>query len=359
MSLPKVKPKAGAPKLKKKAAAVPKAAYRLLADQYRARQGNLTQTADPEPENGTAATEYGERQIHQTVQGAAHTFSSAAQASFRKAGRSIRQRMHNPAQKTTSRQIGGRFSISSSRFSAKAAKKQAAKPMQKTAAAAAKAAGRKAGKATAKATAKRTARVGRATGRAALAIGKGILMLLSSLPVVAVTLLIVLIAAVAAFFGFGGGSDTAGVAPVLERLDAEMEDGVAELTAALPDGAVYRVEHTGPADYWTEVLAAYAASGYPDEIYGAFSMTDEQIQRLEATFWGMTEISSAAISTEQGTVYAVTVQHLSASEWAAAQGWESDQREYLDTLLADFREELAALVPDAIKQPPAASGSTA
>ena len=54
-------------------------------------------------------------------------------------------------------------------------------------------------------------------------------------------------------------------------------------------------------------------------------MTDEQIQRLEATFWGMTEISSAAISTEQGMVYAVTVQHLSASEWATAQGWESDQ----------------------------------
>ena len=325
MSLPKVKPRAGAPKLKKKAAAVPKAAYRLLADQYRARQGNLTQAADSEPENGPVVTEYGERQIRQTVQGAAHTFSSAAQAPFRKAGRSIRQRLHNPAQKTTSRQIGGRFSISPSRFSAKAAKKQAAKPMQKTAAAA-KAVSRKAGKATAKATAKRTARVGRAAGRAALAIGKGILMLLSSFPVVIVTILIVLIAAVAAFFGFGGGSDTAGVAPVLERLDAEMEDGVAELTAALPDGAVYRVEHTGPADYWTEVLAAHAALGYPDEIYGAFSMTDEQIQRLEAAFWGMTEISSAAISTEQGMVYAVTVQHLSAGEWAAAQDWESDQR---------------------------------
>lgn len=358
MFLPKVKPKAGAPKLKKKAAAVPKVAYRLLADQYRARQGNLTQEADPEPENGTAATEYGERQIQQTVQGAAHTFSSAAQAPFRKAGHSIRQRLHNPAQKTTSRQIVGRFSIFPSRFSVKAAKKQAVKPMQKTAAAA-KAAGRQAGKAAAKATAKRTARACRAAGRAALAIGKGILMLLSSLPVVAVALLIVLIAAVAAFFGFGGGPGTADVAPVLERLNAEMEDGVAELTAALPNGAVYRVEHTGPADSWTEVLAAYAASGYPDEIYGAFSMTDEQIQRLEATFWGMTEISSAAISTEQGTVYAVTLQHLSASEWAAAQGWESGQREYLDTLLADFREELAELVPDAIKRPPAASGSTA
>lgn len=344
MAPPKVKPAAIVPKIRRKAALVPKAARRLLADQYRARQGNLTHAAAPEPENGTAATEYGERQIHQTLQGAAHTLSGAAQAPLRKAGRSIRRRLHNPMQKETSRQIVGRFSTSPSRFSAKAAKKQAAKPMQKTAVAAAKAAGRQAGKAAAKATAKQTARAGRAAGRAALAIGKGILMLLSSLPVVAVTLLIVLIAAVAAFFGFGSGSDTADVAPVVERLNAKMEDGVAELTAALPDGAVYRVEHTGPADSWTEVLAVYAASGYPDEIYGAFSMTDEQIQRLEAIFWGMTEISSAAVSTEQGTVYAVTVQHLSAGEWAAAQGWESGQREYLDTLLTDFREELAALV---------------
>ena len=325
MPSPKVKPAAIVPKIRRKAALVPKAARRLLADQYRARQGNLTHAADPNPQEGTAVTEYGERQIHQTVQGAAHTLSGAAQAPLRKAGRSIRRRPHNPIHKGTSRQIVGRFSISP----AKAGKKQAAKPMRKTAAAA-KAAGRQAGKAAAKATAKQTARAGRAAGRAALAIGKGILMLLSSLPVVAVTLLIVLIAAVAAFFGFGGGSDTTGVAPVVERLNAEMEDGVAELTAALPDGAVYQVEHTGPADSWTEVLAAYAASGYPDEIYGAFSMTDEQIQRLEAIFWGMTEISSAAVSTEQGTVYAVTVQHLSAGEWAAAQGWESDQREYLD-----------------------------
>ena len=339
MAPPKVKPAAIVPKIRRKAALVPKAARRLLADQYRARQGNFTHAADPNPQEGTAVTEYGERQIHQTLQGAAHTLSGAAQA--RKVGRSIRRRLHNPMQKGTSRQIVGRFSI----FPAKAGKKQAAKHMQKTAVAAAKAAGRQAGKAAAKATAKQTARAGRAAGRAALAIGKGILMLLSSLPVVAVTLLIVLIAAVAAFFGFGGGSDTADVAPVVERLNAEMADGVAELTAALPDGAVYQVEHTGPADSWTEVLAAYAASGYPDEIYGAFSMTDEQIQRLEATFWGMTKISSAAISTEQGTAYAVTVRHLSAGEWAAAQGWESGQREYLDTLLADFREELAALVP--------------
>ena len=114
MSLPKVKPRAGAPKLKKKAAAVPKAAYRLLADQYRARQGNLTQEADPELVNGTAATEYGERQIHQTVQGTVHTFSSAAQAPFRKAGRSIRRRLHNPIHKGTSRQIDGRFLLSPS-----------------------------------------------------------------------------------------------------------------------------------------------------------------------------------------------------------------------------------------------------
>ena len=236
MAPPKVKPAAIVPKIRRKAVLVPKVARRLLTDQYRARQGNLTHAAAPEPENGTAATEYGERQIHQTLQGAAHTLSGAAQDPLRKAGRSIRRRLHSPMQKETSRQFVGRFSTSPSRFSAKAAKKQAA-------------------------------------------------------------------------------------------------------TERFTGWSIPARQITGRR-CWPHI-----SSGYPDEICGAFSMTDEQIQRLEAIFWGITEISSAAISTEQGTAYAVTVRHLSAGEWAAAQGWESDQREYLDTLLADFREELAALVP--------------
>ncbi|HJD24373.1 MAG TPA: hypothetical protein H9694_09590 [Firmicutes bacterium] len=107
MAPPKVKPAAIVPKIRRKAALVPKAARRLLADQYHARQGNFTQAADPQ--EGTAVTEYGERQIHQTVQGAAHTLSGAAQAPLRKAGRSIRRRLHNPIHKETSRQFVGRF----------------------------------------------------------------------------------------------------------------------------------------------------------------------------------------------------------------------------------------------------------
>ena len=107
MAPPKVKPVAIVPRIRRKAVLVPKVARRLLADQYRARQGNFTHAADPNPQEGTAVTEYGERQIHQTLQGAAHTLSGAAQA--RKVGRSIRRRLHNPMQKGTSRQIVGRF----------------------------------------------------------------------------------------------------------------------------------------------------------------------------------------------------------------------------------------------------------
>ena len=77
MAPPKVKPAAIVHKIRQKAALVPKATRRLLADQYRARQGNFTQAADLQ--EGTAATEYGERQIHQTLQGTVHTFSRAAQ----------------------------------------------------------------------------------------------------------------------------------------------------------------------------------------------------------------------------------------------------------------------------------------
>ena len=77
MLLPKVKPVAIVPRIRRKAVLVPKVARRLLADQYRARQGNLTQATNPQ--EGTAATEYGERQIHQTLQGTAHTLFGAAQ----------------------------------------------------------------------------------------------------------------------------------------------------------------------------------------------------------------------------------------------------------------------------------------
>ena len=72
---PKEKPRLAAPKLRKAAALPTKTVQKLLTDQVHIRQGNFIRT------NGEAeeATEYGDRQIRQTVQGTVHTVNRTIQ----------------------------------------------------------------------------------------------------------------------------------------------------------------------------------------------------------------------------------------------------------------------------------------
>lgn len=344
----KEKPPMFKPKNRKAVTLLPRTARSLLLEQYRARQGNLTQRDESEPP-GTE-TEYADRQFRQTAQGAAQSAKKAVRGQLQKGGGRFRQAIFKRTERVTSRQAVGKSTRSVS-LSAKATAKRAVKQMQKKAAAtAAKKAAVSTAKATVK-TGKAAARIAQAVGRAAVALVKGLIALLSALPVVAaVILVIVLVVAAVCLFAFDTSQEEAGVPAVVEQINAELDERIDAICAEQESGAACRVEHTGPEDYWTETLAAYAAEHPYD--YERFTMTPERAERLAAAFWDMTDLTASMQQGEQGPVCVVTVHRSTANELADKRGYTAEQRQYIAALLDEYRGNLQGLLP------PTESGTT-
>ena len=325
----KIKPLKNLPKTRSNTARRHSMMRNLLLDQYRARQGNFLHAVDVDPENREEITQYGDQQIRETTQGTAQTL-----------GRAIRQKLRIKY-KGTSRQIVGRFSNTTTKTATKTTKKAVFKRFRQMASVRK----RQVEKRAIKGSTRLLVRVGKAAGRAALALIKGIIALISSLPLIIVLLLIIVIAAIIGmFFGFSD-SASSDVGAVIESVNAEVDTLITEQVSVLPEGAAYRLEYNGPDDYWTEILAAYAAASYPSDVYGIFTMTPDRTDKLKSTFWNMTNIETVAIPSDDITIYVITITHLSADEFADLQGWGSNQRDYLDSLLINFRDNFTELIP--------------
>lgn len=110
-----------------------------------------------------------------------------------------------------------------------------------------------------KTTKKKVVRAAKAIGRAAISLTKGLIALLSALPVAAAILLVIVLAAlVVCLFSFDTGQKETPVASVVEQANTVLSAQIDAIKDTLEPGTAVRVEHTGPEDYWTDVLAVYA-----------------------------------------------------------------------------------------------------
>ena len=190
-------------------------------------QDNLTDEAESQSD----IAQYGRQQITQTGRRSAQITYNAAARQIRR-GNTFRQN------------VGKSFTI----------KRQLQKQATKAAAI------RKA-----KATEKSTVRAAKAIGRAAISLTKGLIALLSALPVAAAILLVIILAAlVICLFSFETGPDTSDVASVVEQANTVLSAQIDAIKDTLEPGTAVRVEHTGPEDYWTDVLAVYATEHMDD-----------------------------------------------------------------------------------------------
>ena len=269
-------------------------------------QDNLTDEAESQSD----IAQYGRQQITQTGRRSAQITYNAAARQIRR-GNTFRQN------------VGKSFTI----------KRQLQKQATKAAAI------RKA-----KATEKSTVRAAKAIGRAAISLTKGLIALLSALPVTAAILLVIVLAAlVICLFSFETGPDTSDVASVVEQANTVLSAQIDAIKDTLEPGTAVRVEHTGPEDYWTDVLAVYATEHMDD--YDRFVLTPERTDELTGIFEEMTQLKSSTILEEHGPVCIITVHHLTASDLAVNRNWTKNQRQYLSVLLSDHRDELRWLLP--------------
>ena len=269
-------------------------------------QDNLTDEAESQSD----IAQYGRQQITQTGRRSAQITYNAAARQIRR-GNTFRQN------------VGKSFTI----------KRQLQKQATKAAAI------RKA-----KATEKTTLRAATAIGRAAISLTKGLIALLSALPVAAAILLVIVLAAlVVCLFSFDTGQKETPVASVVEQANTVLSAQIDAIKDTLEPGTAVRVEHTGPEDYWTDVLAVYATEHMDD--YDRFVLTPERTDELTGIFEEMTQLKSSTILEEHGPVCIITVHHLTASDLAVNRNWTTNQRQYLSVLLSDHRDELRWLLP--------------
>ena len=101
-----------------------------------------------------------------------------------------------------------------------------------------------------KTTKKKAVRAAKAIGRAAISLTKGLIALLSALPVAAAILLVIILAAlVICLFSFETGPDSSDVASVVEQANTVLSAQIDAIKDTLEPGTAVRVEHTGPEDY--------------------------------------------------------------------------------------------------------------
>ena len=191
---------------------------------------------------------------------------------------------------------------------------------------------------------KSTVRATKTIGRASISLTKGLIALLSALPVTAAIILVILLAALAiCLFSFDTVQNDNSVASVVEQAHTALAARIDAMKDTVEPGTTVRVEHTGPEDYWAQVLAVYATERMDD--YDRFVMTPERADKLTGIFEEITSLTSAILQEEQGSVCVITIRHQSADELAVSRNWTANQRQYLLVLLSDHRDKLQALLP--------------
>lgn len=271
-------------------------------------QNNLTDEAESQSD----IAQYGRQQITQAGRRSAQITYNAAVRQIRR-GNTFRQN------------VGKSFKRQLQKQAAKAATIRKANTVKKT-------------------TKKKAIQAAKAIGRAAISLTKGLIALLSALPVAAAILLVIILAAlVICLFSFETGPDTSDVASVVEQANTLLSARIDSIKDTLEPGTAVRVEHTGPEDYWMDVLAVYATEHMDD--YDRFVLTPKRTDELTGIFEEMTQLKSSTILEEHGPVCIITVHHLTASDLAVNRNWTTNQRQYLSVLLSDHRDELRGLLP--------------
>ena len=151
---------------------------------------------------------------------------------------------------------------------------------------------------------------------------------------------------------------------VVQEINAEYVNRLDEIKASVEYD---ELEMSGARAVWPEVLAIYAVKTTtdPDDPQEVASISDEKIELLRDIFWQMNEIDHETddvtemelVETDDGngnivedwqevtkTYLYITVGHKSAEEMADELGFNDDQKEQLEELLADENSSLWTMV---------------
>ena len=363
--------------------ALEKAKVSYQAKQWTTRKDRVNHALQTERNAVAAATEKQADLLH-TADG----FSQPA--SPKQAGITIRGE-HRPGQKTAARSVtkGKRHDLISVRKTAHApikahgssqvavkathttasATQQTAKASYRTARATAQAA---------KAFAQKAVVAAKATGKflvssvkAAIAGAKALITAIAAggwVAIVSVVIICLIGMIVGSSFGIFFSSEDTGSTQTMQEVVRDINDEYIERLEDIKDSVEHdELEMSGARAVWPEVLAIYAVKTTtdPDNPQEVASITDEKIELLRDIFWQMNEIDHESddvtemelVESDDGngnivedwqevtnTYLYITVSHKTAEEMAEELGFDDDQMEQLEELLADENSTLWTMV---------------
>lgn len=169
-------------------------------------------------------------------------------------------------------------------------------------------------------------------------------------------------------FGIFFSSEDTGSTQTMQEVVRDINDEYIERLEDIKDSVEHdELEMSGARAVWPEVLALYAVKTTtdPDNPQEVASITDEKIELLRDIFWQMNEIDHESddvtemelVESDDGNgnivedwqevskayLY-ITVDHLTAEEMAEILGFDDDQMEQLEELLADENSTLWTMV---------------
>ena len=186
--------------------------------------------------------------------------------------------------------------------------------------------------------------------------------------IVAVAIICLIGMIVGSCFGIFFSSEDTGSTQTMQEVVREINDEYMEHLDEIKASVDYdELEMSGARAVWPEVLAIYAVKTTtdPDNPQEVASITDEKIELLRDIFWQMNEIDHETddvtemelVETDDGngnivedwqevtkTYLYIIVGHKSAEEMADELGFNDDQKEQLEELLADENSSLWTMV---------------
>lgn len=186
--------------------------------------------------------------------------------------------------------------------------------------------------------------------------------------IVAVVIICLIGMIVGSSFGIFFSSEDTGSTQTMQEVVRDINDEYMERLDDIKNSVEYdELEMSGARAVWTEVLAIYAVKTTtdPDNPQEVASITDEKIELLRDIFWQMNEIDHETddvtemelVESDDGngnivedwqevskTYLYITVDHLTAEEMAEILGFDDDQMEQLEELLADENSTLWTMV---------------
>ena len=363
--------------------ALEKAKVSYQAKQWTTRKDRVNQALQTERNSVAAATKnqadlvhtadalsgsYGQRQAGITVRGE-HRVSQRGAARIVPKGKrkdliAVRKTAHAPIRAHGSSQVA----VKSTQATAKTTQ-QAAKASYQTARATAQAVKVFAQKAVV--AAKATGKFIVSSVKAAIAGAKALVSMVAAggwVAIIAVVIICLIGMIVGSSFGIFFSSEDTGSSQTMQEVIREINDEYMARLDEIKASVEYdELEMSGARAVWPEVLAIYAVKTTtdPDNPQEVASITDEKIELLRDIFWQMNEIDHETndvtemelVETDDGhgnivedwqevtkTYLYITVGHKTAEEMAEELGFNDDQMEQLEELLADENSSLWTMV---------------